>query len=81
MPMDQEFDDMLKSNHADMANIGGGRNGGSSSAACFLGRFIDDGVRWAHLDIAGTASTSGKDKSATGRPVPMVVQFLINQAK
>jgi leucyl aminopeptidase len=81
LPMDQEFDDMLKSNHADMANIGGGRNGGSSSAACFLGRFIEDGVRWAHLDIAGTASTSGKDKSATGRPVPMVVQFLINQAK
>jgi leucyl aminopeptidase len=80
MPMDQEFDDMLKTNHADVANVGG-RDGGSSSAACFLGRFIEDGTRWAHLDIAGTASTGGKNKEATGRPVPLLVQFLLNQAK
>jgi leucyl aminopeptidase len=80
MPMDKDFDDMLKTNHADVANIGG-RDGGSSSAACFLGRFIDEGTRWAHLDIAGTASTGGKNKAATGRPVPLIVQFLLNNAK
>lgn len=77
MPMDDAFDDMLKTNHADVANVGG-RDGGSSSAACFLARFIEDGTRWAHLDIAGTASIGGKDKHATGRPVHMLVQFLIN---
>jgi leucyl aminopeptidase len=77
MPMDKEFDDMLKTNHADVANVGG-RDGGSSSAACFLARFINEGTRWAHLDIAGTASTNGKNKSATGRPVPMLIQFLLN---
>jgi leucyl aminopeptidase len=77
MPMDDAYDDMLKTNHADVANVGG-RDGGSSSAACFLSRFIDEGTRWAHLDIAGTASIGGKDKHATGRPVHMLVQFLIN---
>lgn len=80
MPMDKEFDEMLKTNHADVANVGG-RDGGSSSAACFLGRFIDEGTRWAHLDIAGTASTGGKNKAATGRPVPLIVQFLLNKTK
>jgi leucyl aminopeptidase len=79
MPMDKEYDDMLSTNHADVANVGG-RDGGSSSAACFLGRFVEDGTVWAHLDIAGTASTGGKNKAATGRPVPLIVQFLLNKA-
>jgi leucyl aminopeptidase len=77
MPMDKEFDEMLKSNFADMANIGG-RTGGASSAATFLARFTKDTPAWAHLDIAGTASQGGAAKGATGRPVPLLVQFLNN---
>ena len=61
-----------------MANIGG-RAGGSITAACFLSRFAKK-YNWAHLDIAGTANTSGKSKGATGRPVPMLSQFLIDRA-
>ena len=78
MPLWDEYQELLKSPFADMANIGG-RAGGSVSAACFLSRFAkaDD---WAHLDIAGTAWRGGKDKGATGRPVPMLVQFLQDRA-
>ena len=61
-----------------MANIGG-RWGGAISAACFLSRFAKK-YDWAHLDIAGTAWTSGKDKGATGRPVPLLTQYLLQRA-
>ena len=74
----EEYDEQLKSNFADMANIGG-RDAGTITAACFLGRFTKD-YRWAHLDIAGVAWKSGAAKGATGRPVAMLTQFLMNRA-
>ena len=74
MPIWTEYDQQLKSNFADMANLGG-RNAGSSTAACFLARFTKD-YQWAHLDIAGTAWLSGTKKGATGRPVPLLVNYL-----
>ncbi|KEQ12125.1 leucyl aminopeptidase [Endozoicomonas numazuensis] len=77
LPMGEEFQAQLDSNFADMANIGG-RSAGTITAACFLARFTES-YPWAHLDIAGTAWTSGKAKGATGRPVPMLIQYLINQ--
>ncbi|HSD61964.1 MAG TPA: leucyl aminopeptidase [Burkholderiales bacterium] len=79
MPLWDDYQEQLKSNFADMANIGG-RPAGSVSAACFLSRFARK-YRWAHLDIAGVAWKSGKDKGATGRPVPMLTRFLIQHAK
>ncbi|MDN0076562.1 leucyl aminopeptidase [Crenobacter sp. SG2303] len=78
MPLWDEYQEQLKSPFADMQNIGG-RPGGSITAACFLSRFTK-AYDWAHLDIAGTAWKSGKDKGATGRPVPMLVQFLQDRA-
>jgi len=78
MPLWDEYQEQLKSPFADMQNIGG-RPGGSITAACFLSRFAK-AYDWAHLDIAGTAWKSGKDKGATGRPVPMLVQFLQDRA-
>ncbi|CAB3755174.1 leucyl aminopeptidase [Paraburkholderia solisilvae] len=78
MPLDDEYQDLLKSNFADVANIGG-RAAGSVTAACFLARFTE-AYPWAHLDIAGTASKSGAAKGATGRPVPLLSQFLIDRA-
>ena len=78
LPLWNEYDKQLKSNFADMANIGG-REAGTITAACFLGRFTKD-YHWAHLDIAGTAWNSGANKGATGRPVPLLTQFLIAQA-
>jgi len=77
MPLWDEYQSKLDSNFADMQNIGG-RPGGSITAACFLSRFTKE-YRWAHLDIAGTAWKSGKDKGATGRPVPLLSQYLINR--
>ena len=77
MPLDDEYDELLKSNFADMANIGG-RAGGAITAAMFLKRYTGK-YRWAHLDIAGTAWKSGKDKSATGRPVGLLVQYLLDR--
>ncbi|KJG83353.1 hypothetical protein RN24_19445, partial [Yersinia pestis subsp. microtus bv. Ulegeica] len=68
----------LDSNFADMANIGG-RAGGAITAGCFLSRFTRK-YSWAHLDIAGTAWRSGKNKGATGRPVALLSQFLLNRA-
>ena len=62
-----------------MANIGG-RPAGTITAACFLARFAEK-FRWAHLDIAGTAWRSGKEKGATGRPVPLLGHFLIDRAR
>ena len=76
--MADEFQEQLESNFADMANIGG-RPGGAITAACFLARFARK-YNLAHLDIAGTAWRSGKAKGATGRPVPMLSQFLLNRA-
>lgn len=78
LPLWDDYQDLLKSNFADMANIGG-RSAGTISAACFLARFADK-YRWAHLDIAGTAWKSGKEKGSTGRPVPLLTQFLISRA-
>ncbi|MCP9761108.1 leucyl aminopeptidase, partial [Aquitalea sp. S1-19] len=78
MPLWEEYQELLKSPFADMANIGG-RAGGSISAACFLSRFAK-AYDWAHLDIAGTAWKSGKDKGSTGRPVPLLVQYLQDRA-
>lgn len=79
MPLWDEYQEQLKSNLADMANIGG-RAGGSITAACFLARFAKR-YAWAHLDIAGTAYRGGRDKKgSTGRPVPLLVQYLIDQA-
>ncbi len=74
LPMWDDYQELLKSNFADMANIGG-RAGGTITAACFLSRFAKK-YDWAHLDIAGTAWKSGKDKGSTGRPVPLLVHFL-----
>lgn len=79
LPLGEEYQELLKSNFADMANIGG-RWGGAITAACFLSRFTKK-YRWAHLDIAGTAWKSGVEKGATGRPVPLLTQFLIDRAK
>jgi leucyl aminopeptidase len=78
MPLWEEYQELIKSPFADMANIGG-RPGGSITAACFLSRFAK-AYDWAHLDVAGTAHKSGKEKGATGRPVPLLVQFLQDRA-
>jgi len=78
MPIGEEYQEQLKSNFADFANIGG-RDGGAITAACFLWKFVD-GMRWAHLDIAGTAWATGAQKGATGRPVPLLVDYLLSMA-
>lgn len=78
LPVWDEYDEQLKSNFADMANIGG-REAGTITAACFLSRFVKE-QRWAHIDIAGTAWVSGKNKGATGRPVPLLTQFLLDKS-
>ena len=79
MPLDDEYQTQLDSPIADMQNIGG-KGGGAITAACFLSRFVEEGQAWAHLDIAGTAWNSGQDKAATGRPVPLFMQYLKNSA-
>jgi leucyl aminopeptidase len=79
MPLWDDYQEQLKSNFADFANIGG-RPAGSVTAACFLSRFTRK-FKWAHLDIAGTAWKSGREKGATGRPVPLLTQFLVNRAQ
>ena len=79
MPLDEEYADALKSNFADMGNVGG-RAGGSITAAMFLKKFTAR-YRWAHLDIAGTAWKSGVHKGATGRPVPLLVHYVLSQAR
>jgi leucyl aminopeptidase len=78
MPLDEEYDDALKSNFADMANVGS-RAGGSVTAAKFLQRYASK-FPWAHLDIAGTAHRSGANKGATGRPVPLLTHFVMSRA-
>ncbi len=78
MPLWEDYQEQLRSNFADMANIGG-RPGGSITAACFLSRFTQN-YDWAHLDIAGTAWKSGREKGGTGRPVALLTHFLIGRA-
>jgi len=78
MPMWDDYQPLLDSNFADIANIGG-RAAGSITAACFLSRFAKK-YDWAHLDIAGTAWKSGKEKGGTGRPVPLLTEFLVARA-
>jgi len=78
LPMFEEYQEQLKTNFADMSNLGG-RPAGAITAACFLGRFVR-GYKWAHLDIAGTNAVSGDRKGATGRPVPLLTEFLIGRA-
>jgi leucyl aminopeptidase len=78
LPLWEEYQEQLKSNFADMANIGS-KDAGTITAACFLSRFAEN-YRWAHLDIAGTAWRTGQTKGATGRPVPLLSQYLINRA-
>ncbi len=78
MPLADEYQEQLKSNFADFANVGG-REGGAVTAACFLWKFVD-GMKWAHLDIAGTAYLSGANKGSTGRPVPLLVDYLLAQS-
>ena len=78
MPLDEEYADALKSNFADMGNVGS-RAGGAITAAMFLRRFTSK-YRWAHLDIAGTAWKSGANKGATGRPVPLLTHFVLSNA-
>jgi len=79
MPLDDEYDEGLKSNFADMGNVGP-RAGGAITAAMFLKRYAGK-YPWAHLDIAGSAWKSGAAKGATGRPVPLLTQFLLGRAR
>jgi leucyl aminopeptidase len=78
MPLDEEYGESLKSNFADLGNVGG-REGGAITAAVFLSKFTQ-AYRWAHLDIAGSAWKSGAAKGGTGRPVGLLTQFILNQA-
>jgi leucyl aminopeptidase len=77
LPVADEYGDQLKSNFADFANVAG-REGGAITAACYLAKFTKE-LRWAHLDIAGTAYIGGAHKGSTGRPVPMLMDFLLNR--
>jgi leucyl aminopeptidase len=78
LPLTEEYAEQLKSNFADFANIGG-RDGGAITAATFLGKFTQ-GLKWAHLDIAGTAYQSGAAKGSTGRPTALIADFLLKRA-
>ncbi|RYZ86530.1 MAG: leucyl aminopeptidase, partial [Moraxellaceae bacterium] len=78
MPVIEDYQELLDSPIADMGNIGG-PYGGAITAACFLQRFTKE-YRWAHLDIAGVAWHSGTNKGSTGRPVPLLMQFLRTRA-
>jgi leucyl aminopeptidase len=78
MPLTEEYTEQLKSNFADFANVGG-REGGAITAAAFLSKFTK-GLKWAHLDVAGTAYQGGAQKGSTGRPTPLLADFLIHRA-
>jgi leucyl aminopeptidase len=77
MPLWEDYQSLLKSEHADVANISGGRDAGAITAACFLHRFARQ-LKWAHLDVAATA---WKGKRATGRPVPLLLHYLISHSQ
>jgi leucyl aminopeptidase len=79
LPLWDEYQEQLKSNFADIPNIAG-RDAGTITAACFLSRFAKK-YHWAHMDIAGTAWKTGAEKGATGRPVPLLTQLLIDNAE
>jgi len=79
LPLSDEYEQQLKSNFADFANVGG-RDAGAITAGCFLSKFTE-GLNWAHLDIAGTAWLSGNAKGSTGRPVPMLSEFVLRRAR
>ncbi len=79
LPLTEEYSEQLKSNFADFANIGG-REGGAITAAAFLAKFTQ-GLQWAHLDIAGTAYQGGPQKGSTGRPTPLLADFLAHRAR
>ena len=78
MPLWEDYQEGLRTNFADMANVGG-RPGGAITAACFLARFTRK-LKWAHLDVAGTAWRSGREKGSTARPVPLLVRFALRSA-
>ena len=78
MPLWDEYQDMLKSNFADIPNIGA-PGAGSITAACFLSRFTGK-YTWAHMDVAGSAFQGGAAKGATGRPVSLLFRYLCQQA-
>ena len=78
LPLFEVYQEQLKSPFADLSNVGG-RPAGTITAACFLSRFVED-IPWAHLDIAGVAWKSGEHKGATGRPVPLLVEYLRRRA-
>lgn len=79
LPLWEDYQEQLESNFADMANVGG-KPAGAITAGCFLWRFAKN-YRWAHLDVAGTAWLTDKQKGATGRPVPLLVQYLADRAR
>ena len=79
LPLWSEYQEIIKGHYADIINSAG-RDAGTITAGCFLSNFVEK-YPWAHLDIAGTASTSGKKRGATGRPVPLIMQYLMTQAK
>jgi leucyl aminopeptidase len=79
LPITEEYAEQLKSNFADFANIGG-RDGGAITAAAFLGKFTQ-GMKWAHLDVAGTAYQGGAQKGSTGRPTALLADFLLHRAR
>jgi leucyl aminopeptidase len=76
LPVAEEYAELLKSNFADLANVAG-REGGAITAACFLWKFAE-GLSWAHLDIAGSAYLTGAHKGSTGRPVPLLTDWLLH---
>jgi len=78
LPLWEDYQEGLRSNFADFANVGG-RPGGAITAACYLARFTRK-LRWAHLDVAGTAWKSGREKGSSGRPVPLLVRFALRHA-
>ena len=78
LPLTEEYAEQLKSNFADFANVGG-RDGGAITAAAFLAKFTQ-GLKWAHLDVAGTAYQSGAQKGSTGRPTTLLADFLMQRA-
>lgn len=79
-PIWDEYQELINSNVADIANVGAGRAAGSITSACFLSRFAEK-FKWAHIDCAGTAWVSGKNKCASGRPVPLLAQYLLDQCQ
>jgi leucyl aminopeptidase len=79
LPLWDEYQEQLKSDFADMKNVGG-REAGTITAGCFLSRFVED-VEWAHIDIAGVAWQNSSTKGATGHPVRMVSQYLLDRSQ